>query len=99
MIAAEERACHGGHGVLVERIAVCVERARHHVDALHSIAGTEADGALDGDGVGRGELLAGKAGEVGGGDGVDAVEGGDVIVAENRGVGDAWRRRSRRKRR
>ncbi len=89
VIAAEERAGDGGDGVLVERIAVGVERARDDVDALHAVAGAEADRALNGDGVGGGELLAGKAGEIGGGDGVDAVEGGDVVVAEDGGVGNA----------
>ena len=43
--------------------------------------------------------FAGEAGEIGGGDGVDAVEGGDVVVAEDGGVGDAVRRRLRRRRR
>ena len=65
VIAAEERAGDGGDGVLVERIAVCIERARDDVDALHAVAGGEADRALDGDGVGCGELLAGEAGEIG----------------------------------
>ena len=49
----------------------------------------KADGALDGDGVGGGELLAGEAGEILRGDGVDAVEGGDVVVAQDGGVGNA----------
>ena len=89
VVAVEERAGDGGDRVLVERIAVGVERARHHVHALHAVAGAEADRSLNGDGVGRGELLAGKAGEVGGGDGIDAVERGDVVAAQHRGVGNA----------
>ena len=60
MVAAEERAGDGGDGVLVEGIAVGIEWARDHVDALHAVAGAEADRALNGDGVGRGELFAGK---------------------------------------
>ena len=64
MVAVEERAGDGSDRVLVERVAVGVERARDDVDALHAVAGAEADRALNGDGVGRGELLAGKAGEI-----------------------------------
>ena len=64
-------------------------RARDYVDALHAHAGFEGDGSLDGDGVGGGNLLAGKAGQVLRGDGVDAVEGGDIVVAQDGWVGDA----------
>ena len=89
VVAVEQGAGDGSDGVLVERIAVGVERARNDVDALHAVAGAEADRALNGDGVGRGDLLAGKVGEVGGGDGIDAVERGDVVVAQDGGIGDA----------
>ena len=44
---------------------------------------------LNGDGIGGGELFAGEAGEILRGDGVDAVEGSDVVEAKDGGVGDA----------
>ena len=47
VIAIEQRARHGSHRVLVKRIAIGVERPRHHVHALHAVAGAEADPALD----------------------------------------------------
>src|SRR5208282_2959232 len=68
-----------GDGVLQERVAVGVERDGGDIDALHAAAGAEGDRALDGDGVGSRELLAGKAGEILGGDRIDAVEGCDVV--------------------
>ena len=89
VVAVEVGAGDKADRVLVEGIAVRVERARHHVHALHPVAGAEADGALNRDGVGGGQLLAREIGEVRGGDGVDAVERGDVVVAQQGGVGDA----------
>ena len=91
MVAIEAGAGDEGRGVLVERIAAGVQGAGHHVHALHPQAGFEADRPLNRDRVGRGNLFAGKAGQVAGGDGVDAVERGDVVPAQHRGVGDAGR--------
>ena len=89
VVAVEVTAGDKGDGVLIEGIAVGVEWAGNDVDTLHAEAGAEGDGALDGDGMGGGELFAGEAGEVLRGNGVDAVEGGDVVEAEDVGVGDA----------
>ena len=88
-IAAEVRAGDKADSVLVERIAVGIQRARNNVHALHGVAGAEDDGSLDGDGAGRSDLFAGKSGEVSGGDRVDAIEGGDIVVAQDGGVGNA----------
>jgi hypothetical protein len=79
VVAVEVAAGDEGDGVLVEGVAVRVDRARDDVDALHAVAAAESDGSLDGDSVGCGELLQGEGGLVCGGDGVDAVEGGDVV--------------------
>ncbi len=89
MVAAESSAGDGSDGVRVERIAVRVKWAGDNVDALHAVAGAKADRALDGNGVRRGELLALEVGKVGGGDGVDAIERGDVVVVQDRGCGNA----------
>jgi hypothetical protein len=99
VVAAEVCAGDKGDGVLVERVAVGVERAGDDVDALHASAGAEGDGALNGDGVGAVSCLPGKAGEILRGDGIDAVEGGDVVVAEVAGLGMHCRRLRGRRRR
>ena len=74
---------------MVERVAVGVERPRHHIHALHPNPIVEADGSLDGDGVGGGDLLAGEAGQIAGHHGIDAIERGDVVPAQQGGIGNA----------
>ena len=52
-------------------------------------AGAESDCSLDGDGAGGRDLLAGEGGCVRWGDRVKAIEGGDVVIVEVVGVGNA----------
>ena len=99
VVATKRCAGNRADRVLVEGIAICIERARDDVDALHAVAAGEADRAANGDGVGRSDLLAGKSGQVRRSDGIDAAERGDVVVAQNCGIGNALRRRLRRRRR
>ena len=89
MIAIEVRTGDKGDRVLEERVPICIQRTGYNVDTLHPRAGSKSDCALNRDRVGRGDLLAGEVGEVLCGDGVDAVEGGDVVVAELRRVRNA----------
>ena len=83
VVSVEVAAGDEGDGVLIERIAIGVQGASDDVAPLHTVAGAEGDGAMNGDGVSRGKLLARKTGQVLGGDGIEAIEGGDVVVVED----------------
>ena len=50
--------------IMGQRVAFGIEGARHHVDALHASAGMEAQGALNGDGIGGGDLFPGEGDDV-----------------------------------
>ncbi len=89
VVAVEVGAGDKTHGVPIKRVALRVERPGYDVHALHADAVSECDGSLDGNGVGRGDLLAGKAGHIRGCDGIDAVQRGDVVPAQLRRVGNA----------
>ena len=88
MVAVERNAGDGCDCVLVERVAVRVERARDDIHALHTQASLEGNGSLNGNSICSRELLAGKAGEILGGDGVEPVEGGDIVGMELRRLGN-----------
>ena len=61
MVAVVVAAGNERHGVLVQGVAARVQGACHNVYALHTHAGSEADGPLNRNRVGRSDLLAGKA--------------------------------------
>ena len=89
-IAVEGDSADGGDGVAnVGQVAVGKHRAQDYVYTLHALAAAEGDGSGDGDRVGGGKFFASEAGEVGGSDGIETIERGDVVGAERGSVGHA----------